>query len=99
MLKGILNRVTCSTIPTAASRWLQGFLEPDWNNGEPLWKHKAFMDTLIVVTFDESYDTSPEAGNHIYTVFLGSMVQHRPEGIPDNYNHYNVLRTIEENFG
>ena len=54
--------------------------------------------TLTVVTFDESGDTSPEADNLIYTVFLGGMVQSNRE-VRDNYNHYNVLRTIEENFG
>jgi len=75
-----------------ASKWLERFLEP-------LRKNQAFMTgTLIVVTFDESDDLSPEAANHIYTVFLGDMVEPKKE-VPDNYNHYNVLRTIEENFG
>src|SRR5262245_16562981 len=74
-----------------ASKWLEGFLEP-------LLKNQALMKSmLIVVTFDESADHSPDAGNHIYTVFLGPMVKARE--VQDHYNHYNVLRTIEENFG
>ena len=72
-----------------ASRWLRDFLEP-------LRADARFMDgTLIVVTFDESSRRS--AHNHIYTVFLGPMV--RPGNIDGNANHYNVLRTIEDNFG
>jgi hypothetical protein len=75
-----------------ASTWLKGFLDP-------LLDDEAFMQkTLIVVTFDESGDTSPAAENHIYTVFLGGMVQSNKE-VRTNYNHYNVLRSIEENFG
>lgn len=82
-------------IPTAA-KWLQGFLGP-------LQKDKAFwQETLTIVTFDESdTDDSPDGPNHIYTVFLGDMVKKSgaDKGIAGNYNHYNVLRTIEENFG
>ena len=75
-----------------ASRWLKGFLDP-------LLEDEAFTKkTLIVVTFDESGDSSAGSENHIYTVFLGGMVQSNKE-VGSNYNHYNVLRTIEENFG
>jgi hypothetical protein len=74
-----------------ASEWLKGFLEP-------LWQNQPFMQgTLIIVTFDESGTQSREAGNRIYTVLLGAMVQ--PQVVTDNYSHYNVLRTIEDNFG
>lgn len=73
-----------------ASRWLQGFLEP-------LLQDPDFMaKTLIVVTFDESGKESKRKDNHIYTVFLGGMV--KPGEYPENYNHFNVLRTIEDNF-
>jgi hypothetical protein len=76
---------------TKASSFLKKFLGP-------LLQNHAFMkDTLIVVTFDESKDQSSEYRNHIYTVFLGNMVKHGEYGTA--YNHYNVLRTIEENFG
>jgi Phosphoesterase family len=74
-----------------ASNWLKGFLDP-------LLTDPAFMKgTLIVVTFDESADQTAAAGNHIYTVFLGPTVKQGE--VADNYNHYNVLRTVEENFG
>ncbi len=70
------------------SNWLKGFLEP-------LRKNEAFMKgTLIVVTFDESRNDS---NNHIYTVLLGDMV--KPGEYNENYNHYSILRTVEDNFG
>jgi hypothetical protein len=87
-----LDRDGHDTNLDTATDWLRHFLDP-------LLADRAFMEkTLIVVTFDESRDLSAEAENHIYTVFLGGMVK---KGYPvaANYNHFNVLRTIEENFG
>lgn len=59
--------------------------------------------TLIVVTFDEAdfdaigYDTSYDGPNQIYTVLLGDMI--KPGTVVDTpYNHYNLIRTVEENF-
>jgi phosphoesterase family protein len=73
-----------------ASRWLERFLEPQLQNRE-------FMrQTLTIVTFDESAATWRPDDNHIYTVFLGAMV--KPGTYPRSYNHFNVLRTIEDNF-
>jgi hypothetical protein len=59
---------------------------------------KEFMDeTLTVITFDESYTILVPDSNHIYTLFLGNMVK---KGVsPQYYTHYDVLRTIEDNFG
>jgi hypothetical protein len=56
---------------------------------------KATKGTLIIVTFDESATPS---NNHIFTLFLGPMVK---KGYRENgcYDDYNVLRTIEDNFG
>jgi hypothetical protein len=56
---------------------------------------KAMKGTLIIVTFDESATLS---NNHIFTLFLGPMVK---KGYRENgcYDDYNVLRTIEDNFG
>jgi hypothetical protein len=72
-----------------AADWLAGFLEP------VLADAAVMKDTLVVVTFDESEDG---ASNHIYTLFLGGMV--RPGArIGACYDHYNLLRTIEDNFG
>jgi hypothetical protein len=59
--------------------------------------------TLIVVTFDEAdfsavgYDTSYDGPNQVYTVLLGNMI--KPGTVIDTpYNHYNLIRTVEENF-
>jgi acid phosphatase len=70
------------------SQWLRGFLEP-------LLANSAFTKgTLVVVTFDESI---PHADNHVYAALLGDMVN--PGTVePDHYDHYSLLRTIEENF-
>lgn len=75
-----------------ASRWLERFLEPLLGN------HGFAKGTLTIVTFDESGTLLLPDDNHIYTVFLGEMVT---PGIQDGraYNHFNVLRTIEDNFG
>jgi phosphoesterase family protein len=72
-----------------AAEWLRGFLEPI------LADPAVMKDTLVAVTFDESAD---DANNHIYTVLLGGMVNAGAE-IDACYDHYNLLRTVEDNFG
>lgn len=69
-----------------SSNWLKGFLEP-------LLIRPEFSKTLVVVTYDES----KTGDSPIYTVFLGSMIQ---AGKTDDtpYNHYSLLRTVEDNF-
>ncbi len=56
--------------------------------------------TLVILTFDES-GGNPD--NRVYTVLLGDMVkdssQQDPKALAKRYNHYSVLRTIEDNFG
>lgn len=62
--------------------------------------------TLVIVTFDEAdFESVWDAGkkytydgpNQVYTVLLGDVVT---PGVEDEgYNHYSVLRTVEENFG
>jgi len=72
----------------SASAWLKGFLEPKLDD-------KAFSDgNLIVITFD----TNLMEFNHIYAVLLGPLVK---EGTQDDilYNHYSLLRSIEDNWG
>lgn len=61
-------------------------------------------NTLVVVTFDEAdydasgYDTNYDGPNQIYTVLLGDMIEPgSSDAVP--YNHYNLIRTIEKNFG
>jgi acid phosphatase len=72
-----------------AATWLSKFLEP------PLREPTILDKTLVVITFDESnrYDR-----NHIFMAFLGGMIK---TGRADTtcLDHYNVLRTIEDNFG
>ncbi len=71
------------------SNWLKGFLTP-------LLANPRFMKgTLVVVTFDESI---PHADNHIYTTLLGDMVK-ADTVEAEIFNHYSLLRTVEENFG
>jgi acid phosphatase len=71
------------------SAWLKGLLDPLLAN--PRFNQR----TLTVVTFDESV---PYRDNHVYCTLLGDMV--RPDSTePDHYDHYSLLRTVEENFG
>jgi len=74
---------------TFLSQWLQRFLEP-------LLANSDFMrGTLVVVTFDESI---PYEDNHVYTALLGHMV--KPAAVEGSrFDHYSLLRTVEENFG
>jgi len=76
--------------------WLSNFFT-NWLNFDPstgLPKDDALKHTLVVVTYDESEgNKKPE---RIYTVFLGDMV--KPQEVSAPYNHYSVLRTIEDNF-
>lgn len=71
-----------------ASRWLKSFLAP-------LLRNQVLMNnTLIVITFDEDDD---KHGNRIYTALLGAGVE---RGAVSNklYNHYSLLKTIENIF-
>jgi hypothetical protein len=51
-------------------------------------------NSLFIVTFDEDDDAE---GNHITTIFTGSMVAGGQYS--NTINHYNVLRTIEDMYG
>jgi len=77
--------------------WLSNFFT-NWLNFDPatcLPKDDALKRTLVVITYDESEgNKKPE---RIYTIFLGDMV--KPQEVSAPYNHYSVLRTIEDNFG
>jgi len=71
-----------------ADAWLQAFLPPLLS--DPHFRRRS----LLVVTFDED---SGSVGNHIYTVLVGEMVQ---PGASNGrwYNHYSLLRLIEDNY-
>ena len=71
-----------------ANNWLSKWLPSKLNNAN-------FMKgTLIFITFDED-DYLFE--NHVYAVVIGPMV--KPGTVDHNpYNHFSLLRTIEDNF-
>jgi hypothetical protein len=76
-----------------AGAWVSKFLDKSF-------PEKLRKGTLVILTFDESDHNSD---NRIYTLFLGDMVKEAsqldPKVLDRHYTHYNVLRTIEDNFG
>jgi hypothetical protein len=78
------------TGPAFADRWMaQAF--------GPLLKNHVFMKgLLLVVTFDEADKSDP--ANHIYTVLTGESV-FPGSASKSPYNHYSLLRTIEDALG
>ena len=76
-----------------AGAWVKKFLDETF-------PQKLRKGTLVIVTFDES---GGNKDNRIFTLFLGDMVkeasQQDPKVLDRHYTHYNVLRTIEDNFG
>ncbi len=68
------------------AQWLQSFL--------PNLMSKIPSGTLVVITFDESI---PYDDNHIYTLLLGDMITSNTT-VSEHYDHYSLLRTVEENF-
>ena len=88
-----MNHDGHDTTAEVAGAWLMKFLD------EAL-PERLRKGTLVVVTFDES---GGNEDNRIYTIFLGDMVkpanQQDPAALAKRYDHYSVLRTIEENFG
>jgi phosphoesterase family protein len=73
-----------------SSKWLKNFLE-NW------FPPDARAGTLTVITFDEG-EPPEEESNHIYTVFVGDMVK-KGQKVNDRYDHFDLLRTVENNFG
>lgn len=88
-----MNNDGHNTSVSFAATWLHYFLDKTF-------PEKLRKGTLVIVTFDES---DHNADNRIYTLFLGDMVkeasQQDPKVLDRHYTHYNVLRTIEDNFG
>lgn len=79
-----------------AADWLRVFLTTWLHFDDKTWlpKDEAMKRTLVIITYDESEGNArPE---RIYTVFLGAVV--KPREVKEAYNHYSVLRTIEDNF-
>jgi hypothetical protein len=76
--------------------WLRTFLTTWLHFDDKTWlpKDDALKRTLVVITYDESEGNArPE---RIYTVFLGAMI--KPQEVTAPYDHYSVLRTVEDNF-
>jgi len=79
-----------------AADWLRTFLTTWLHFSDTAWvpTDDQLKRTLVIVTFDESEgNNKPE---RIYTVFLGAMI--KPQEVTAPYNHYSVLRTIDDNF-
>jgi phospholipase C len=72
---------------SVGNTWLSGHMSAYAN-----WA-KA-NDSLLIVTFDEN---DGSAGNQIPTIFYGDHV--KPGNYTGSISHYNVLRTIEDEFG
>jgi acid phosphatase len=88
-----MNHDGHNTNVQVAGAWVKKFLDDSFSE-------KLRKGTLVIVTFDESEGNKD---NRIFTLFLGDMVkeasQQDPKVLDRRYTHYNVLRTIEENFG
>jgi hypothetical protein len=81
-----------STDPTVnvnnIATFLQAFLTDD-----PIKKFPP--KTLIAITFDEAF---PYTAYDIYTLLIGDMLE-AGTSRKEPYNHYSLLRTVEDNFG
>jgi hypothetical protein len=88
-----MNHDGHDTTVDVAGAWVKKFLEQTFTE-------QMRKGTLVVITFDES---GGNEDNRIFTLFLGDMVkdasQQDPAALGRRYNHYSVLRTIEDNFG
>jgi hypothetical protein len=57
-----------------------------------------WTDSLLVIAFDEGGSSQSADGHHIVTIVVGAGVS--PGTVSQTvYNHYNVLRTIQEGLG
>ena len=74
---------------TNIEAFLKGFLSDD-----PIAKFPP--ETLIVITFDEAYPYYDPY--EIYTLLIGDMLQAGTTRT-EPYNHFSLLRSVEENFG
>jgi len=88
-----MNHDGHDTTVDVAGAWVRNFLDQTF-------PEKLRQGTLVVITFDES---GGNEDNRIFTLFLGDMVNdaaHQdPKALAKQYDHYSVLRTIEDNFG
>jgi hypothetical protein len=91
LFTSFLHVIGHNTNTSVAASWLKGFLANKLNNAN------FSANNLIVITFDEGSNTK---NNQIYTLFLGPYVSSLAGTSNCNlYNHYSLLRTVEDNFG
>src|SRR4029077_17179089 len=88
-----MNHDGHNTTVEVAAAWVKKFLDDTF-------PEKLRKGTLVIVTFD---DPAGNKNNRIFPLFLGDMVkeasQQDPKVLDRRYTHYDVLRTIEDNFG
>jgi hypothetical protein len=88
-----MNHDGHDTTAEVAGGWVKKFLDESF-------REKLRKGTLVVITFDES---GGNEDNRVFTLLLGDMVkpanQQDPAALGKRYNHFSVLRTIEDNFG
>jgi hypothetical protein len=88
-----MNHDGHDTNAKVAGAWVKKFLDDTFPD-------KLRKGTLVVITFDESDRNSD---NRISTILVGDMVKEASQQdlgtLAKNYNHYSLLRTIEDNFG
>eukprot|EP01126_Amoeba_proteus_P015898 TRINITY_DN17236_c0_g1_i1.p1 TRINITY_DN17236_c0_g1~~TRINITY_DN17236_c0_g1_i1.p1 ORF type:complete len:157 (-),score=18.96 TRINITY_DN17236_c0_g1_i1:203-619(-) len=71
---------------TYAGKWLHSFLSPRLS--------KLPHGALVVLTWDEDDHTE---NNQIFTVLIGSMITPASQD-HTFYNHYSLLKTVEDNW-
>ncbi|KAG0172521.1 hypothetical protein DFQ28_010626 [Apophysomyces sp. BC1034] len=87
-----MNNDSHDTDMAYASKWFEGFLEPR------IGKTELNKNTMFVATFDENATYTIK--NQIMTVLFGPDFKRSSTQAEDNtpYNHYSLLRTIEDNW-
>ncbi|KAI9026425.1 phosphoesterase family-domain-containing protein [Phycomyces nitens] len=88
-----MNNDAHDTSMVYAGNWLETFLEPRINN-------TAFnKNTMFVTTFDEN--STKNIPNRVMTFLFGPDFKRSSNATSDStaYNHYSLLRTIENNWG
>ncbi|KAL0094913.1 secreted acid phosphatase [Phycomyces blakesleeanus] len=87
-----MNNDAHDTSMSYAGNWLKSFIEPRINQ-------TAFnKNTMFVTTFDENH--TKEIPNRVMTFLFGPDFKRSSTGSSDDtaYNHYSLLRTIEDNW-
>ncbi|CAO3615843.1 unnamed protein product [Cunninghamella blakesleeana] len=76
---------------TSASQWLKEYLEIRLKNPS------FTKNTLFVLTWDKQKDVI-SIHNHVLTVLFGPMIKRHSISDSVNYDHYSILKTVQENW-